>query len=175
MNEFVCFFFVLFWTANTRINWLILWESTTIAKPECMKNWKLPNALITGTDRTLHVAVTYAPHFLTNCVSTHPTGEHPSWTRILELFQNLHFRSSSYGQAKYHEKCAPFSRATVLGQAGLCQRRQCHTAAVWQTSGTFETDNEWLAGDTWLWSHHQLGRKTGLEPRRSHPHLVANF
>lgn len=41
----------------------------------------LPRALMTGTERTLHVAVTCAPHFFVSCVSTHPTGEHPSWTR----------------------------------------------------------------------------------------------
>lgn len=49
---------------------------------------KLPNALITGTDRTLHVAVTKAPHFLANCVKTQPTGEQPSWTRTLENKEN---------------------------------------------------------------------------------------
>lgn len=38
---------------------------------------------MTGTERTLQVAVTSAPHFLSNCVKTHPTGEHPSNTKTL--------------------------------------------------------------------------------------------
>lgn len=45
----------------------------------------LPNACTTGTDRTLQVAVTNAPHFLSNCVKTHPTGEHPSSTSTLQI------------------------------------------------------------------------------------------
>lgn len=40
--------------------------------------YTLPKAFITGTERTLHVAVTCAPHLCASCVRTQPTGEHPS-------------------------------------------------------------------------------------------------
>lgn len=49
----------------------------------------IPNALITGTDRTLHVAVMNAPHFFKICVNTHPTGEQPSTTSILKKLNVL--------------------------------------------------------------------------------------
>lgn len=69
----------------------ILWESMSaqwgsikiqFSQPSRSQSLHLPRALITGTDRTLHVAVTYAPHFFINCVNTHPLGEQPSCTRI---------------------------------------------------------------------------------------------
>lgn len=61
----------------------------------------LPKAWITGTDRILHVAVTKAPHFLSSCVNTQPTGEHPSVTKTL----NEHTRSriKSFKVSKYAE------------------------------------------------------------------------
>lgn len=39
---------------------------------------------MTGTERILQVAVTNAPHFLSNCVKTQPTGEQPSVTSTLQ-------------------------------------------------------------------------------------------
>lgn len=51
-------------------------------------NFFLPNAWMTGTDRILQLAVTNAPHFFSNCVNTHPTGEQPSVTRTLSMETN---------------------------------------------------------------------------------------
>lgn len=72
----------------------------------------LPSALMTGTDRTLHVAVTCAPHFCVSCVRTHPTGEHPSCTRIRFPMQFVSsnwaaFNAVSAAQPLYGRLAAP--------------------------------------------------------------------